>query len=54
MHAIDKFDHYVLDHRWYWLCFWVVNTSWHKNSERCQCNYCCEMKEKFDAEDIKE
>lgn len=54
MHAIDKFDHYVLDHRWHWLCCWIANTSWHKDSQKCQCNYCNEMRKKFDVESVEE
>ena len=43
IHLLDKFDNYVLKHRFYWVCQKVGLSSWWGNKD-CFCNYCKKWK----------
>ncbi len=44
-HILDKFDHYILDHRFYFICHFITFKVWPKDNEECKCKYCQDMKE---------
>ena len=43
-HILDKFDHYILQHRFHFICNFIALKLW-PNEIECKCVYCEEMKE---------
>jgi hypothetical protein len=43
IHLLDKFDNYILRHRFYWFCQMVGLSKWWGEDD-CPCKYCSKIR----------